>query len=167
MLCEPGKDTRLVVFPVDGFISLLTPSNGKPAIEVGMVGREGMLGAHLALAVATVPLHALVQGPGAAWRIEAAAFRDERAHKEALQRNLGRYIFVLMAQQAGAAACLRFHQIGPRLPRWLLMSQDRAHTGSFQVTQEFLAYMLGVRRGGITQAAGILKRAGLIHYHQG
>ena len=75
VLCEPGKPTRHVYFPVDSFISLVAPIDGKPALEVGMVGREGMLGAQLALGVATVPLHALVQGPGAAWRIGSAAFR--------------------------------------------------------------------------------------------
>ncbi len=167
VLCEPGKPTRHVYFPVDGFISLVAPIDGKPALEVGMVGREGMLGAQLALGVATVPLHALVQGPGAARRIGTAAFRVELARSAALQRGLNRYLYVLMGQLAASAACLRFHQIGPRLARWLLMSHDRAHTDRFHVTHEFLAYMLGVRRVGITAAAGVLQRAGLIEYHRG
>ena len=77
------------------------------------------------------------------------------------------YLYVLMAQMAEAAGCLRYHLIGPRLARWLLMSQDRAHHDSFQVTQEFLAYMLGVRRVGVTKAAGDLQRRGLIEYHRG
>jgi len=167
VLCEPGKATRHVYFPVDGFISLVALVDGKPALEVGMVGREGMLGAQLALGVSTVPLHALVQGSGAAWRIGTAAFRPELARSAALQRLLRRYLYVLMAQLAVSAACLRFHEIGPRLSRWLLMSQDRAHSERFHVTHEFLAYMLGVRRVGITAAAGALQRAGLIRYHRG
>ena len=167
VLCEPGNATRHVYFPVDSFISLLTQVDGKPALEVGMVGREGMLGAELALGVATTPLHALVQGEGAAWRIGSAAFRRELAGSVALQHGMQRYLYVLMSQLASSAACLRFHLIGPRLARWLLMSQDRAHSDCFRVTHEFLAYMLGVRRVGITTAAGQLQRSGLIEYRRG
>ena len=146
---------------------MVAPLDGKPALEVGMVGREGMLGAHLALGVATVPLHALVQGAGAAWRVTATAFRAELVRSPALQRVMHRYVYVLMAQLTGSAACLRFHEIGPRLARWLLMSQDRAHADRFHVTHEFLAYMLGVRRVGVTAAASALQRGGLIEYHRG
>ncbi len=167
ILCEPGDSTRHIYFPVDGFISMVTRIDGHPGVEVGMVGREGMLGAQLALGVSEAPLHALVQGPGSALRISSKAFRRELASSRALQLGLHRYIYVLMMQLASSAACLRFHMIGPRLARWLLMSQDRAHTPSFHVTHEFLAYMLGVRRVGITVAAGSLQRNGLIKYHRG
>lgn len=167
ILCEPGQPTRHVYFPTQGFISLLASIDGKPGVEVGLVGGEGMVGSQLALGVPTVPLHALVQGPGAAWRITAAAFRDELARGTALQQLLNRYIYVLMAQLASSATCLRFHQIGPRMARWVLMSQDRAHADSFHLTHEFLAYMLGVRRVGVTQAAMALQRGGLIEYHHG
>lgn len=167
VLHEPGKPTRYVYFPIDSFISLVASIDGKPALEVGMVGREGMLGAQLVLGVPTMPLHALVQGAGASWRVGAAAFRRELARSAALRRLLGRYLYVLMAQMAASATCLRFHSIGPRLARWLLMSQDRAHADRFHVTHEFLAYMLGVRRVGITAAAGALQRGGLIQYHRG
>jgi CRP-like cAMP-binding protein len=167
VLCEPGGAARHVYFPVDAFISLVAPLDGKPALEVGMIGREGMLGAHLVLGVATVPLHALVQGPGTAWRIGATAFRRELEMNVPLQRLLKRYLYVLMNQLAGSASCLRFHSIGPRLARWMLMSQDRAHAKHFHVTHEFLAYMLGVRRVGITAAASALQRSGLIEYQRG
>lgn len=167
VLCQRGAPTRHVYFPTTGFISLVAMTEGSPGVEVGMVGSEGMLGAQLALGVGTAPLQGLVQGPGLAWRIGARAFRAELAQSPALQRSLSRYVYVLMAQQAAAAACLRFHQIGPRLARWLLMSQDRAHSDRFHVTQEFLAYMLGVRRVGITLAAGALQRSGLIDYRRG
>ncbi len=167
VLCEPGEPTRHVYFPTEGVISLVATIPGSPGVEVGLVGREGMLGAQLALGVTTAPLHALVQGAGAAWRVDTAAFGRALARSPALQQTLRRYVYVLMAQQATSAACLRFHQIGPRLARWLLMSQDRAHGDNFHVTQEFLAYMLGVRRVGITTAAVTLQRSGLIEYHRG
>lgn len=167
VLGEVGIPTRYVYFPTESFISLVTAINGRPVLEVGMIGREGMLGTQLALGVSTAPLHALVQGAGAAWRIGAVEFRRELAHSSALQRGLNRYLYVMLMQLASAASCLRFHQIGPRLARWLLMTQDRAHSSSFRITHEFLAYMLGVRRVGVTTAASVLQRSGLIKYQRG
>ncbi len=167
VLCESGKVTRHAFFPITGFISLVTAVDGHPVLEVGMVGREGMLGAQLALGVRTAPLHALVQGPGSAWRIDASAVRKELGRNDVLRALLDRYVYVMINQMASSAACLRFHQIGPRLARWLLMTQDRAHADSFRVTHEFLAYMLGVRRVGITTAAVALQRLGAIEYHRG
>lgn len=167
VLSEAGKPMRQVYFPTVAFISLVTAIDGKPVLEVGMVGREGMLGAQLALGVGTAPLHAVVQGGGAAWRMSAARFRSEFANSAALQRCLNRYLYVLMGQLANSAGCVRFHLIGARLARWLLMTQDRARSPSFHVTHEFLAYMLGVRRVGITTAAGDLQRSGLIEYRRG
>ncbi len=167
VLGEAGKPTRFVYFPVNGFISLVTSIDGKPVLEVGMVGREGLLGAQVALRVFTQPLHALVQGSGTAWRLPIRAFRAELERSPALQHLLARYVYVLMTQLASAAACTRFHRIDARLGRWLLMMQDRAHGNTFGVTHEFLSYMLGVRRVGITIAAVALQRKGVIEYHRG
>ena len=167
VLYRSGKCTRRVYFPIDATISLVTPIDGKAGLEVGMVGREGMVGAQLILGVKTTPVHAVVQGAGKAWSAASVPFRHELARSSSLQRCLNRYLYVLMSQFAVSAACLRFHLIGPRLARWLLMNQDRAHAEKFHVTHEFLAYMLGVRRVGITAAAGALQRAGLIEYRRG
>jgi CRP-like cAMP-binding protein len=166
-LYERGRLATHVYFPTEGFVSLVMQIDHHPSLEVGMVGREGMLGAQLALGMTAAPLRAVVQGGGTAWRIAAGPFRREVGHSAALQRVLGRYLGVLMAQMATSAACLRFHLIGPRLARWLLMSQDRAGADTFHVTHEFLAYMLGVRRVGITVAAGLLHAQGLIAYRRG
>ena len=167
VLCEPSTPTRHVYFPVEGFVSLVAMVAGSPGVEVGMVGREGMLGSQLALGVRTTPLHGVVQGSGPAMRIAALPFRAELAGCAALQRVLNRYVSVLMVQLATSAVCLRFHQIGPRLARWLLMSHDRAGADTFRITHRFLAYMLGVRRVGITAAATALQRAGLVEYRRG
>jgi CRP-like cAMP-binding protein len=167
VLSGAGKPAPYAYFPRSSFISLVAPIDGKPMLEVGMVGREGMLGAHLALGVPVAPFHSIVQGAGAAWRIGSIPLGKELHRSAPLQRCLNRYLYVLMSQLAASAACLRFHQIGPRLARWLLMTQDRAHADAFRVTHEFLSYMLGVRRVGITEAAGDLQRRELIQYRRG
>lgn len=167
LLVEPGQSPSHVYFPTEGFVSLLAVTEGSPALEVGMVGREGMLGMHLALGVSQAPVRALVQGAGASWRIAAGVFSTELDASPALRAVLLRYVQVCLVQFAASAVCLRFHQVEPRLARWLLMTQDRAHRPQFHVTQEFLAYMLGVRRVGVTAAASDLQKRGLIQYHRG
>ena len=167
VLCEAGSPLRMAYFPVDSFISLLTRIEQHPSLEVGMVGREGCFGSTLTLGINTAALQALVQGSGSAWRISGPALREQLDASPALSRLLKRYLYVVMEQMTSASACLRFHLIGPRLARWLLMSEDRAHAKNFHVTHEFLAAMLGVRRVGVTVAAGELQRRGLIQYHRG
>jgi CRP-like cAMP-binding protein len=167
VVSEPGKPVRHVYFPIAGYISLIVAVPGSPGLEVGMIGREGMLGAELALGVESTPLYAVVQGAGSALRIGRVALRAELARSLSLRRTLDRYVTVVMAQLATSAACVRFHQIGPRLARWLLMTNDRVHTDTFEMTQAFLAHMLGVRRVSVTAAAGALQRRGLIEYHRG
>jgi CRP-like cAMP-binding protein len=167
VLCEKGQSIRYVYFPTHSFISLITVIDEKPVLEVGMVGREGMVGVQLVLGIKISPFHTLVQGAGTANRIAVGDFCGELDRSAALRQCLQRYLYVLMAQLASTAACTRFHLIGQRLARWLLMTQDRAGSDRFHVTHEFLAYMLGVRRVGVTNAATDLQRAGLIEYHRG
>lgn len=167
VLYEPGAQIRDVYFPGGSVVSLLTVVDGRSALEVGLVGREGMVGIPLALGIGVSPVRALVQGGGSAMRMSAARFRIAFGASPALRHGLHRYAHALMAQITQIAACNRFHAVEARLARWLLMTRDRVGSGQFRLTHQFLAHMLGVRREGVTGAASALQRRGLIAYQRG
>ncbi|NOT13752.1 MAG: Crp/Fnr family transcriptional regulator [Methylococcaceae bacterium] len=167
VLYQAGELIPHVYFPTGSFVSLLTPINGSSNLEVGLVGNEGMLGVTLLLDVDIAPFHALVQGAGTALRIPTTLFVSILKQSSVLQYLLKRYLYVSMKQLAQTAGCTRFHVVEERLARWLLMTQDRAHSTSFHVTHVFLAYILGVRRVGVTKAANSLQKQKLIRYRRG
>jgi CRP-like cAMP-binding protein len=167
VLHEAGALQQYVYFPIGGYISLVTPQDACAGLEVILVGSEGMVGVSILLGVPVSPLHHLVHGAGLALRMSAASFRRELERGPAFRRRLNRYVYVKMQQIAQTAACIRFHVVEARLSRWLLMTHDRSHSDQFHATHEFLAYMLGVRRVGITKAATSLQSGGLISYRRG
>ena len=166
-LHEAGDPLVAAHFPLDAFFSLVAAVDGHPGLEVGMVGHEGMLGVQLSLGASHTPVRVLVQGGGRALSITAQALGDELARSAPLRRTLATYVDGVMRELAVSAACMRFHLIGPRLARWLLMTRDRAGRDRFAITHEFLALMLGVRRAGVTGAADTLRARGLIAYRRG
>jgi len=168
VLYEANETLSHAYFPVDSWLSLVTQADTHPGLEVGMVGREGMLGSELLLGSGIVsPWRVLTQGAGSCLRLDASSLRQLANRLPDVRQLCQRHLMVRIHHLSRAVSCERFHQIGPRLARWLLMSQDRAHADTFFVTQEFIALMLGVRRVGVTMAAGKLQRDGLIAYHRG
>ncbi|MCT8467090.1 Crp/Fnr family transcriptional regulator [Chromohalobacter canadensis] len=167
ILCERHEPFEYVYFPLTGFISLVTPLSGHKPLEIGLIGNEGMFGVTLALEIDALPMRAVVQGPGTALRMSTTQLRSELSGCPRLLRMLNRYLYLLLSQLSLTAACTHFHEIEPRLARWLLLTHDRAHADHFHLTHEFLAGMLGVRRSGVTNAAGALQVKKLIHYTRG
>jgi len=167
VLCEPGDPIRHIYFPHDCLISLMAVAEGRMTLEVGQVGREGMLGATVALGHDTTQVRAVVQRAGSASRIEAARLRAEFSRSPTLQRVLYRYTDALLAQAIQIAVCSRYHVLEARLARSLLVTRDRLQSDKFHLTHEFLAHALGVRRVGVTKAASALQQQGLIIYSRG
>jgi Crp-like helix-turn-helix protein len=167
VLARPGELMKHVYFPAGAFISLLVPMGGKDHLEVSLAGSEGIYGVPVALGMPLSLVHAVVQGAGPAWRMSAIDFRRALARVPPLRHLVDRYTYVLMSQLIQTAGCNRFHVVEQRLARLLLMTGDRSHSDTFRVTHEFLAYMLGVRRVGITRAATALQRQKLIGYKRG
>ena len=166
-LYRSGDPIPHVYLPTGSAISLMMSIDDDTSLEVGLVGNEGMLGVTLVLGVEVAPFDAMVQGPGPALRIAVPSFLRELEQSPALQHELKRYLYVTMNQIAQTAACNRFHVVEERLARWLLMTRDRVHADTFRITHVFLAYILGVRRVGITKAAHSLQQQKLISYHRG
>jgi CRP-like cAMP-binding protein len=165
VICIVNEPIEFLYFPIDGIISIIQDIEEHPPLEVGMIGREGVLGAELILGTKTNAFGAIVQGAGSAWRIRANDFL--MAANPEIKNIISAYIAVRIRQLGLSAACEHFHEIGPRLAKWLLMSQDRAKSSTFLMTHKFISLMLGVRRVGITTTAADFRRRGLIEYHRG
>lgn len=166
-LYEPGDTINYVYFPNDSIISLISQLSETSRLEVGMVGNEGMAGLAVFMGVSFSSTRALVQGSGTAMRMSAGAVRAEANQLGSLHRLLHRYSHSLLTQISQSSACNRFHVIDARLARWLLMTKDRLGAEEFPLTQEFLSNMLGVRREGVSKAAGVLQAGKLIRYSRG
>lgn len=166
ILYQPGERLRHVYFPLDAVVCLLVVVKGK-ALEVGLVGREGVVGIPLVLGAEVSAVRAMVHGTGTALRMKAAALREALAQGAPLQRELYRYAYAKLVQARQTAACNRFHGVAERLACWLLMAHDRVRADRLHLTHEFLAGTLGVRRVGVTNAASKLQAHKLIDYRRG
>ena len=167
VLYEPGAAIKYVYFPNDSIISLISEVSGTSLLEVGMVGNEGVAGLGVFMGVNSSSTRALVQGAGTAMRMSSAALRTEANRLGNLHHMLHRYSHSLLAQVSQSSVCNRFHFVDARLARWLLMTKDRLGAEEFPLTQEFLSNMLGVRREGVSKAAGALQAGKLIRYSRG
>jgi CRP-like cAMP-binding protein len=162
-----GQRLAHVYFPIDCAITLLVEATDRPSLEIGLIGREGMLGVPLILGIRQSCVSAFVQAPGLAWRIDAARFGCCIDSSERMRRRMHRYVHVHMMQLAEAAACKHFHKLAARLARWLLMSADRCQSNELALTHVYLSRVRGVRRAGTTLAARGLQDRGLIAYSRG
>jgi CRP-like cAMP-binding protein len=164
---EAGGKQPYVYFPTDAIVSLLYVMKDGASAEIAIVGNEGLVGIALFMGGETTPSRAVVQSGGHAFRLASKRLKQEFESGGPLQHLLLRYTQALITQMAQTAVCNRHHSIEQQLCRWLLLSIDRLPTNVLTMTQELIANMLGVRREGVTEAAGKLQDAGLIHYSRG
>jgi CRP-like cAMP-binding protein len=167
VLHEAGGKLEFAYFPNRGLISLVVVMKDGKTAEAGIVGMEGFTGTPVAVGLSRSPLQAVVQITGDGFRIEAGALQNTLESAPRLQEILSRYAAIRGMQIAQTAACNRLHDIGQRLARWLLMTQDRVDSGSLPITHDFLATMLGTDRPTVSLAAGVLQRKKIIEYTRG
>ena len=167
VLYEPGIRMRHVYFPTTSIVSLLYVMEDGASAEIAIVGNEGILGISLFMGGETTPSRAVVQSAGFAYRLIGQRLKDEFHHNGEMQLLLLRYTQALLTQMAQTAVCNRHHSVDQQLCRWLLLSLDRLPSNQLTMTQELIANMLGVRREGVTEAAGKLQKLGIIRYSRG
>jgi CRP-like cAMP-binding protein len=166
-LYEPGIEMRHVYFPTTSIVSLLYVMEDGASAEIAVVGNEGIVGVSLFMGGESTTSRAVVQSAGHAFRLSGQLLKDAFFRAGAMQHLLLRYTQALLTQMAQTAVCNRHHSVDQQLCRWLLLSLDRLPSNELVMTQELIANMLGVRREGVTEAAGKLQQAGLIHYSRG
>jgi CRP-like cAMP-binding protein len=167
VLYESGGRQRRVFFPTDAIVSLLYMLVNGASAEIAVVGNEGIIGVSIFMGGETTPSRAVVQSAGYAYQLSSRIVKDEFTRGGAMQYRLLRYTQALLTQMAQTAVCNRHHSLDQQLCRWLLLSMDRLDGNELVMTQELIANMLGVRREGVTEAAGNLQTAGLIEYRRG
>jgi CRP-like cAMP-binding protein len=167
VIFESGSKLRHLYFPASGIVSLLYAMENGASTEIAVIGNEGVVGIALFMGGESTPSRAVVQSAGYAYRLKAAVVKAEFERGGPLQQLLLRYTQALIAQMTQTAVCNRHHALDQQLCRWLLLSLDRLPTNKLAMTQELIANMLGVRREGVTEAAGKLQDAGLIRYSRG
>jgi CRP-like cAMP-binding protein len=167
VLYESGNELRYVYFPTTSIVSLLYVLLDGASAEIAVVGNEGVIGVALFMGGETMPNRAVVQSAGHAYRLKGQLLKEEFNRSGELQHLLLRYTQALLTQMAQTAVCNRHHSLDQQLCRWLLLSLDRLPSDELVMTQELIANMLGVRREGVTEAAGNLQKAGLIRYSRG
>ncbi|BCM24685.1 Crp/Fnr family transcriptional regulator [Methyloradius palustris] len=167
VLYESGGQLKHVYFPTSAIVSLLYVMENGSSAEIAVVGNEGILGISLFMGGNTTPSRAVTQSAGFGYRLKAQLIKEEFSRAGPVMRLLLRYTQALITQMAQTAVCNRHHTVEQQLCRWLLLSLDRLSSNKLTMTQELIANMLGVRREGVTEAAGKLQRAGLIDYSRG
>jgi CRP-like cAMP-binding protein len=166
-LYESGSEQEYLFFPTNSIVSLLYVMEDGSSAEIAVVGNDGVVGIALFMGGETTPSRAVVQSAGCGYRLRASVLKTEFGQGRDLQHLLLRYTQALITQMAQTAVCNRHHSVEQQLCRWLLLSLDRLPSNELTMTQELIANMLGVRREGVTEAAGHLQAAGLIHYSRG